>query len=514
MSASEPKIVPSPDSFGGLTRRAVGGAGWSALATIARQALSVAAVAVLARRLGPAAYGLMGMAATVTALLTNFRDLGTAAAIIQRPEISRKLLSTLFWANLGFGSLLMMTVALVAGPTAWFFHAVQLKAILRVLSVSFLFQSAGTVHNALLNREMRFKPTALADIASAVAGYAVAIGMALSGFGVWSLVIANLVSALALTLVYWASSGWRPSMMFSRDEIRQVAGFSLNLSGFGLVNYFARNADNVVVGRYLGAGPLGYYQMAYNLMMYPLQNVTSTLCQVLLPAFSKIQHDNGRFAEAYVRSCSLIALIAFPLMAGMGIAAKPLVYAVLGPKWIPVIPVFRILAPIGMFQSVHSTVGLIYVAKGRTGWMFRMGIFATAVFVSAFLIGVRYGITGVATAYGIAYFLVVLYPALAVSFRIIDLKVAYFARQLWPQVMITGIMVFACAGWQWFLSRVAVTNTWVQLISTVVTGAGTYVLLMRWLRPPAIRYAGDVLSQLESGPARRAASLFQRVAGL
>lgn len=471
-------------------------------------------MAVLARELGPGAYGLMGMAATVTALLTNFRDLGTAAAIIQRPAISRELLCTLFWANQALGIILMLALALASWPIAWFFHQAELAALLQVLSLSFVFQSAGTVHNALLNREMRFRATAAADIVSAAAGYAVAIPMAVGGLGVWSLVMANLASSLSSTVVHWWASGWKPSFLFSGSEIRKVAGFSLNLSGFGLVNYVYRNADNVIVGRVLGAGPLGSYQMAYNLMMYPLQNVTSTLSRGLLPAFSRVQDDNKRFGEAFIRACSLIALITFPLTAGMGITAPSLVSAILGPKWIPAIPVFQILAPVGMVQSIHTLVGVIYIAKARTDWMFRMGIFSMVALVGAFLIGVGYGITGVATAYGVAYFVVTLYPTLAVPLGIIDLKVAAFARQLWPQVMITGIMVAGCGGWQWLLSRAAVTNVWIQLLSTVVIGAATYTLLMRWLRPPAVRYAAETLSQLDFPAGRLAARVFRRVAGL
>ncbi|MBS1853819.1 MAG: MOP flippase family protein [Acidobacteria bacterium] len=504
--ASGQKPVPT------LTQRTVGGAGWSALANISRQVLAFAGVAVLARQLGPGAYGLMGMAATATSLLANFRDLGTAAAVIQRPTVNRDLLCSLFWVNLGFGALLTVTVALASGPVAWFFHTPQIARILQVLSLSFLVQSAGTVHNALLNREMRLKATAMVDAISALAGYAVAIPMALRGFGVWSLVTANLVSPLISTLLYWAASGWRPSLTFKGREIRSVAGFSLNLSGFGLVNYFARNADNVIVGRYLGAGPLGNYQMAYNLMMYPIQNVTSTLSQALLPAFAKIQGEDTRFADAYVRSCSLIALITFPLIAGMGIVAKPLVSAVLGPKWIPVVPIFQILAPVGVIQSVQSTVGLIYVAKGRTAWMLGVGMSTTAVFVAAFMVGVRNGTTGVAAAYGIAYVLV-LYPALAVPFRMIGLPVAEFARKLGPQLAITGAMVLACGGFQWLLSALGVRNAWAQLLSTVGVGVVTYVSLMRWFQPPAVYYAAETFSHLDLAIARRAASLFRRMMG-
>jgi len=469
-------------------------------------------VAVLARNLGSGPYGLIGMTSVALALLICFRDFGTTSAIIQRPKISPALLSTVFWANLGLGLLLSLITALLSGPVALFFRTPQVAAILRAQSVTFLFQSLGTVHYAILIREMRFKVTALADIASAIVGYSIAITMALSGLGVWSLVASLLSAPVVLAAVYWASSGWRPSLIFSREELRGISGLSLNLFGSGLMDYFSSTADNILVGRFLGTSPLGYYQMAYFLMMYPIQGVSSTLSQILLPAFSKIQSDSCRMAEAYVRSCSLIALITFPVIAGMGVVSGPLISAVLGPKWLPVIPVFRVLALIGVFQSVEITVRHIYVAKGRTDWLFRVRAFTTCVLVLAFLVGVRSGIRGVAVAYATVYFSLILYPSLAFAFRLIDLSVAHFARQLWPQIMITGVMVASCAGWQWFLSRAAVTNSWIQLISSILVGVCTYGLLLWRLRPPAISYAEDALSQLAFGPARWAASVLRRAA--
>jgi O-antigen/teichoic acid export membrane protein len=508
--STEPPPQRNPQVSENLTGKAATGAGWSGAAMAARQLLSLGAVAILARKLGPGAYGLMAMASTVIVFLVNFRDLGTAAAIIQRPTVSQELLSTLFWTNLGLGMALSILVILGAGSAAAFFHEPQLTPVLRVLAGSFVFMSAGIVQNALLSRQMKFKLTSLADFVSTVAGYSVSLPMAIYGYGVWSLVFANLVSTLILTIMYWILSGWRPTITFRFSELREVAGFSLNLAGFVLVNYFARNADNMIVGRFLGKEPLGYYQLAYTLMMYPIQNVTSILSDVTLPAFSRIQDDNRRFADAYVRSCSLIALITFPLIAGLGVVVQPFALAVLSSKWAAVIPIFQILAPVGMFQSVQSTTGSIYVAKGRTDWMFRWGIVSTVLYVAAFLIGVRNGVAGVAGAYAIAYFLM-LYPALAIPFRLIDLSVGDFMRRLWPQFLITGLMAAVCMGWLRLLIARGILNAWVQLASTVLLGGGVYLFLMLYFRPPVVGYLDEALDRSNSAPARMARRILHRI---
>ena len=170
-------------------------------------------------------------------------------------------------------------------------------------------------------------------------------------------------------------------MLFDTNEIRSVSRFSLNLSGFGVINYFARNADNdIIVGRSLGqVSSSSYYQMAYTLMLYPIQNISSMISQVLLPAFSAIQSDDERLRSAYVRSCMLIGLVTFPLMAGLAVVADPFVRVVLGTKWIPAIRVFQILAPVGLIQSIQTTGGSIFVAKGRSGTP-SLGVFILPLF--------------------------------------------------------------------------------------------------------------------------------------
>ncbi len=470
----------------GLTRKAVHGTGWSALATIARQLLSFAAVAILARLLGPSVYGLMGMAILVIVFLANFRDLGTAAAIIQRPEVSRRLLSSLFWVNCGLGIMLFLIGFAGAGPAAHFFRDPRVMPILRVISLSFCMTTVGTVPNAILARRMDFRSIAIADSTATLIGYGVSIPCAFAGLGVWSLVIGNLANVATATSLYFFFCGWRPSLEFDRQEVRSVARFSLNLAGFGIVNYFSRNADNIIVGRWLGKQSLGYYQMAYNLFLFPLQNITSVIGQVLNPAFSKIQDDNERFRSAYLRSCMIIGLIAFPAIAGLGVVASPFVAAILGKQWLAVVPLLQILAPIGLFQSVQATVGQIYVAKNRTDLMFRLGAYFAVVSVIGFLIGVRWGTIGVATSYFFVYFLLILYPSLRVPLKLIDLPVSEFLRRLWPQFCITLGMVLACLACLAGLRAAGIVNPAIQLASTVVIGAVFYISALLLFRPSAL----------------------------
>ena len=313
------------------------------------------------------------MATLAIGLISLFRDLGTASAVIQKRDLNQHLLSSLFWVNVGIGFAGTALCFLSAPVAARIFREPAVVSVVRVLSVSFLIGSLTNIHAALLNRSMTFKKISLIDISSSVVGLGVVVTLACLHAGVWSLVAGTLTSAAISSILFWATSDWQPSLLFSWTEVRSVMNFGLNLSAFNLFNYFARNSDNAIVGRYLGSAALGFYQLAYNIMLFPVQGIAQVLTQVMFPAFSEIQHDNERFRRVYLRTCSSIALITFPLMAGAAILAEPLIKTVYGPRWANVIPVLTILAPVGLVQSILTTVGQIYTAKGRTDLMFKVG---------------------------------------------------------------------------------------------------------------------------------------------
>ena len=234
--------------------------------------------------------------------------------------------------------------------------------------------------------------------------------------------------------------------------------------------------------------------MAYNLMLFPIQNISSVIAWALFPSFARIQNDDARFRSAYTRSCMLIGLITFPVMAGIGVIADPFIRTLLGPKWIPVIPVFQILVPVGVVQSIQTTVGQIYLSKGRTDWMFRWGIVSTICLVTSFVVGVRWGIMIVAASYAIVYGSVVAYAGFAIPFRLIGLtRVRDFAAALAPQIGITLIMASACAMLLFVTGTLAAP---VRLVLSVSLGIAVYVGLMMLLKPPVIRELAAVIDQI------------------
>jgi PST family polysaccharide transporter len=453
----------------------------------------------------------MAMANILMVFILNFRDLGTGSAIIQRPTISKAFLSSVFWVNCSFGLLIAGFVCAVSPLLAAFFKTPELIPILCVLGISFWLTSCGITHSSFLLREMRFRSLAAADLSAALAAYLVALGFAYKGFGVWSLVFANIASSLTSLIGYWIGAKWRPAWEFAISEVKSITRYSLNLSGFGIVNYFARNADNIIVGKILGQAALGDYQMAYNLMLTPIQNISSVVAQATFPAFARIQDDDERFRTAYTRSCMLIGLISFPVLAGLGVVADPLIRTVLGTKWLGAIRVFQILAPVGLAQSIYTTIGQIFMAKGRTDWLFRWGIVQTSILVASFLVGIHWGILGVATAYCFTFLCITMVPAFMIAFRLIGLKLSEFAIALLPQLAITGCMTLLCWLWLRFLPMMGIQTPWILLSSAIILGATFYVVAFLITWPKVMQHLETAL--LSSGKPS-VAQAFAQVRGL
>jgi O-antigen/teichoic acid export membrane protein len=488
-----------------LTQQATTGVAWSGLFQIIRQLLSLLSVSILARHVSPSAYGLIGMATILTNFLDQLSDLGTTTALVREPNLSDRLVSTVFWFNCLLGLLLTLCVLGLSVPAALFFHEPALAKILQALSITFLITATGVVPYALLTRRMAFREIGITQFAGAVAGTIVAIWIALRGGGVWSLVFASLANATVTAAAYLIFGRRRYQWVVDWEESRAIRSFSLGVSGFNVVNYFSRNADNLIVGRFLGKDPLGFYNMAYNLMTYPLSNFSAVICRVLFPALSKVQDDNQRFRSAYCRMCALIGLTTFPAMLGLTVVADPLVRVVLGERWLPVAGLLRVFGPLGMAQSVFTTTGLIYQAKGRADWLLRWGLVSASLYVVSFFAGLPWGIQGVAVSYSIVW-TVLMFPGFMIPFRLIELPIREFGLQLWPGLKCSLLMALIAGAWLFGLERMGIHNSAIQLFSTVVIGSLSYLaLLWRW-KPPAVSELRVLLLQSGNGMAARAAN--------
>lgn len=427
---------------GGMRRSVVSGIKWSSLSQFGRQAIQFATTMVLARLLQPSDFGLVGMATVVTGFVGIFKDLGTSAAVIQKKELSQELLSTIFWLNAVFGAAAGAAVFFTSPMAAQYYRDPRLVPLLQALSATFAVSGVTILQQSMLARDLEFDAIAKIELASSFAGAVVGIAAALRGQGAWSLVYQTLAMTVVATALLWRRSGWRPSLCFEVREIKSIGSFSMNLTGYSILNYFSRNVDYLLIGRYLGASELGYYTLAYRLMLYPLQSVSSVVSRVMFPVYSRMQDDLESFRRAYLDIIGMIAMVTFPMMAGLWIVAEPFIVAFYGEKWRPVVLLLLILAPAGLLQSIVTTVGTIYQARGRTDWMFRIGIVTSLVAVAAIVTGLQWGVVGVASCYAAATALLVV-PNLYFPFRLIGLPFGEALRRLYPVLACSlGMLAF------------------------------------------------------------------------
>lgn len=412
---------------------------WSALSRITIHIFQLITLIILARLLEPAEFGLITSSIVVIGFLNIFRDLGVASAIIQKLSVNDKLLSSVYWIVVTIGVTMNILLFFSAPLIADFYNAKELTNILKLLSFNFSITSTTVIHQTLLEKELKFKQIATYEMIAIIVSSVCAIILAYMGFGVWSLVLQNLVNAVSLSIILWIKSTYRPNLLFSFPEIKSIFKFSINLSGFNILNYFVRNSDYILIQKYLGAQPLGYYNIAYRIMLYPLQNITSVFSRVMFPLYSKLQSEHSKLKDMYVQLVNNIAILSFPLMLWITATADILVMSLLGEKWKSIIPLILILAPIGMIQSIYTSAGTIYQAKGRTDIWFKWGIVTGIIFISSFIIGLKWGITGVAVGYLIAN-LITIYPGLLIPFNLIDLKVKSFLLSFRRTFLISLIM--------------------------------------------------------------------------
>jgi PST family polysaccharide transporter len=462
-----------------LQESAASGIRWSLVSQIGRQIMLLLTTIVLARFLPAKDFGLVGMATIVTGFITLFSDLGTSAAIIQRKQASDSLISTLFWVNGIFGILATFILLLFAPLVAHFYQEPKVTEVLRVLALSFIISGFSIAHKAILEKKLAFNTLAKIEIIAVLLGAIVGVFSAIIGFRVWSLVTQTLTVVAITSMLLWIKTQWKPQFIFCLSDLKEVSSFSLNLTGFSIFNYFVRNGDYILIGRFLGSQDLGYYTLAYRIMLYPLQGISAVVGRVMFPVLSKIQDDNAKFRRIYLKVISTISLVTFPIITAMFVLAEPLIMTFFGQQWRPVIILIMILSPLGMIQSLAMTVGYIYNVKERTDWLFMWGIATGFPAIIAFVIGLHWGIIGVATAYAIYYLCLVTYPCFAIPFRLIELPMSDLGLVIWRPLATSLIMLIVISGIK-LLLPVSIENIWILVILLPVC-IMTYLLASWWI---------------------------------
>lgn len=340
---------------------------WTTLAVVGKSGLQFLQVAILARLLLPADFGLMALVIAVIGFVGVFSDMGVSNAIIHHQEISPVQLSSLYWLNLLASIGLSLSLCVVSPWLAQWFAAPALQPLLAVMSLFFILTAVGQQLRVVAEKQLRFAVLAKIELIAALSGFATAVVLAWFEAGVWALVIALLVSATVTAILAWfvLAKGWRPLLCLRWGEIQSFVRFGMYLIGSNLMNALNSNLDVLLGGRLLGVHALGAYSLPRELSLRLAGVINPIITRVGLPvmALSQLQPDVLR--NIYLQTIGMSTAINFPLYMTMAVFAPDVVAIFFGPKWIEAIPLLRILALWGMFRSVGNPVGSLIYAVGR-----------------------------------------------------------------------------------------------------------------------------------------------------
>lgn len=416
-----------PESRRGLGGKVLGGIGWNLVSQIVVQATRIVVGVVLARLLTPHDFGLAGMALVFSGLVTIFTDVSLGAALVQRPTITERDCSTVFWTTVAIG--LGWTTAGVAlsGVVAGFFNQPEVARLFAFLSISFTLSAVSVTQSALLTRQLAYRTLQLREMCAALAGAAAGIALAAAGAGAWAIVAQSVAAGAASVVLLWRVSSWRPRALYSLDSLRDVGGFGIKLFASRVLAYANLNADNMLVGRFLGAGALGVYSLSYNVMFTPMLRIGLPIQQVVFPAYARMQDDPARLRAAWLRSKRLSAALLAPAFLGVAVTAPDLVSVVFGAKWKSAVPVLQLLCCAGVAHSLITLNWSVLQARGKAGTLFGINVMVTSITLAAFALGLRWGIVGVAGLFALAKWLLVV-PDTWLTCRAVSLRASEALR--------------------------------------------------------------------------------------
>ncbi len=436
--------------------------------------ISLATTLVMARLLSPADYGLMSMAMILVGFVGFFNEVGIGAAIVQKTDLSETEVNGCFSFSILASLVLFAVTALASGPAAAFFDSPALQPMIVVLASTFVLGAVGTVPMAFLRKEMHFKAIAGINIVGLFLQSAVALALAWTGHGAWSLVWSFIAFTTFQSAGAFYLSGWRPSSLRGLRAALELVRYGLHVTTTRVFWYAYNNADKLVIGKVLGDRPLGIYDMALSLATLPSSQVTSLATNVSSPLFSRLQNDPAQLQAYILHFTRGVAYVTYPAVIGMLVCANELIAVLLGKEWSAMLVPFGALCLMGLVRSVDPLLSQVLISVGRarqlSGYTLLCGIAMTAAIVAGALAD---GLHGVSVAW------VVVYPLLSIRLLYLvsqatGLSMRAYYRTLLPAATATAAMAAAVLAVRWALLAAGVPAL-PLLVAEVATGAVAYI---------------------------------------
>jgi lipopolysaccharide exporter len=469
-----------------LEEKAIRGIPWTLSTYLANRVLFLATIVVLARLLAPSDFGLLALALIVVGLVSLLSGLGLGGALIVRQDLDERSQGTILTILLAAGVALAVLLAAFSPVAAELFDESRLTPVMAVLSAMVLLSGFNWFYETLLQRELEFRRRFVCSIAQTASNSALAVLLAVLGAGIWSLVAGQLVGTLAYGTALVALAPRRVRPAFDREAARDVLRAGQGFLFQGGTAFVAQNADYFAVGRVLGAGPLGFYYMAYRVSEVPFWAIADPVAKVTFPGFARMRHRGEDITRPFLSALRLVALVACPVGVLLSATADPFTRAVFGEKWLLMIGPLAVLGIWTAVRAVEVSTAWLLNSVGEANLLAALSALLLLPLVMSLLLAAELG--GITAVAWVMLANVVLAWAVIGFFvqRRVGIPLVEQWRAIWP-------VAAACPGtWAAGAATVALTDdepAVVGLVASVAAGAAAYLAVILLLQPSLLRNA-------------------------
>lgn len=464
-----------------LATKAKKGLQWSAIERILTQGIQLGITLLLARLLGPTAFGLVGMLAVFIAIANVFVDSGFTSALIRKTDRSDSDLVTAFYYNIVMAGLCYLALYTSAPYIADFFQQTELQTLLRILGITVLINAFTLIPRVKLNVVMDFKTQAKISVISVFISGSTAIALAISGFGVWALVTQTLLNASCTTLLFNLFAPWCPRGALTKQSFNYLFGYGSKLLLSGLLDVTYNNLYQIIIGKKFSPAVVGQFTQANQLASVPAGTLTGIIQRVTFPLFSQLQDNPEKMENAYRLTLKMAAMVIFPLIVGLGLIAEPLLTALLGTQWQAAAELLSVLCLGYMLYPIHSINLNLLQVTGRSDLFLKLEVLKKIVGVVILLISIPYGVLAMCIGLSVTSYLALLFNTYytAKLTRISQWQQCKELIPIWLAVIFSAAFAYA-AGLYWQ------TQPWLQILINFCVSLLTYGLYLLLVQRPLL----------------------------
>jgi lipopolysaccharide exporter len=471
------------DNTGSLSQRAIRSGVWIYLSFGVEKLFGFLSSIILARLLLPADFGVAGMAIVATGLIAVFTEVGIQQAVIYKQDDSQSFLNTAWWLSCLRGLMMFMVTLLTAGWAAYFFKTPAVKPVIIIMGFIYILNGMNSVGLIILQRDLEFKKFSILKILSGVTGVLVGIITALLIRNYWAIIYSSLAQAVVTLIGSFLIHPFRPGRQISRPSLRFMFGYGKFLFGGSIINYLLTQGDDALVGRMLGSGNLGYYQMAYSLSNMPVSSITHVIWQVAMPVYTKKKDDIAGLREVFFQFVKITSVLAIPLAGGMLVLAQNIISVIYGEKWLPIVPSFMVLIFYGLERALNASTAPLFNAIGQPKIPFQLtAIKLILLAIIIYPLTIKYGYFGTSVASSFVSLVIFLNVLRPIS-RALETKGREYLKLFVTPLFATGIMISVLAILKYLQSSILNwhINDFFLLFLLIIIGVLVYFTCFYWL---------------------------------